>query len=305
MVSANTDETVVMRTYVYVDGENHFRRSQERAEVVFGHPRSLEALSAANFTSHGFPRRSDDAPRRSILDEESLFFWDCGCLNSVVNEVQRAVCFTSCCSESRASQIKRRLRKWEFEAEVVVELKQDFRRRRKLRDSLKMIDKPKGCDIAMTTRMVADAAADLYDACCLFTSDADFLPAIQAIRNMGKRVVVLGYAACLKDDESSPYLYTPDQFIDLEYDNLRYIGERAPAYRKMMEDEIAQLRQTDLVSIEYSARIDGRDDLALVGVLQRYSNSITANPDTQKSAEEILENFKNILSQDAERLSLR
>ncbi len=65
------------------------------------------------------------------------------------------------------------------------------------------MEKPKGCDIALATRMVADAAAGLYDCCLLFTSDADFLPAIEAVRGMGKIVWVFGLASALPD--LSPY----------------------------------------------------------------------------------------------------
>lgn len=66
--------------------------------------------------------------------------------------------------------------------------------------------------------MVADAAANLYDCCLLFTSDADFLPAIEAIRRMGKTVWVFGYKSALP--KRSPYLYVPDRFVDLR-ENLR------------------------------------------------------------------------------------
>ena len=76
-----------------------------------------------------------------------------------------------------------------------------------------IIDKAKGCDIALATRMVSDAAADLYDACCLFTSDADYLPAVEAVRALGKVVWVFGYEDVLP--VRSPYLYVPDRFVDL------------------------------------------------------------------------------------------
>ena len=77
--------------------------------------------------------------------------------------------------------------------------------------------------------MVADAAADLYDACCLFTSDIDFLPAVKAGRHMGKHVWVYGYKDVLKDGDRSPYLHVPDLFVDL---NVRSIQ----AYSRVPDD---------------------------------------------------------------------
>ena len=64
------------------------------------------------------------------------------------------------------------------------------------------------------TFLTADAAADLYDACYLFTSDADFLPAIEAVRRLGKQVYVFGYASNLR--KRSDYMFVPDLFVDLE-----------------------------------------------------------------------------------------
>ena len=85
------------------------------------------------------------------------------------------------------------IRQLGFEPTVIHELKAHQKRRSDSLETQALIEKPNGCDISLATRMVADAAANLFDACCLFSSDADFLPAVEAVRRMGKVVMVAGY----------------------------------------------------------------------------------------------------------------
>ena len=61
--------------------------------------------------------------------------------------------------------------------------------------------------------MVRDAAADLFDICVLFSSDADFITAIEAVRSMGKIVWVFGYGDAI--GRSSKLNYVPDKFVDM------------------------------------------------------------------------------------------
>ena len=77
-----------------------------------------------------------------------------------------------------------------------------------------LIEKPKGVDISLAVRMLNDAHLQSFDDCHLYTSDADFVPAINAVRALGKQVYVHGYMNGLAD--RSDLLYVPDQFIDLE-----------------------------------------------------------------------------------------
>ena len=76
-----------------------------------------------------------------------------------------------------------------------------------------MIEKPKSADIALAARMIEDAVLGNYDICALFTSDADYLPEIKAVRQMGKVVTVYGFKGNLGNRELE---YIPDEFIDLE-----------------------------------------------------------------------------------------
>jgi hypothetical protein len=61
--------------------------------------------------------------------------------------------------------------------------------------------------------MLEDAYHDNYDWCVLATSDIDYLPAIRAVRRMGKQVFVMGDKEAI--GENSPFLYLPERFFDI------------------------------------------------------------------------------------------
>ena len=210
-----------MRAYVFVDAENHYQRSMAAAEAVVGSPQAARAMARAKLGIPGIPGFPDDIKGERFGWEPALMlFWDCQVLSlggiaaPLGARVARAIYVCACAGDDPCVHNMRvRLRAYGFEP-VVVKERKDLQRQRqtKLRDQ-RIIEKPKGCDIAIATRMVADAAADLYDSCCLFTSDADYLPAVETIRRMGKVVWVFGYGQDLPGD--SAYRYVPDKFIDL------------------------------------------------------------------------------------------
>jgi len=213
-----------MQAYVFIDAENHFIRSAEAAARVIGSARAAEALGRAENLLlpgiGGFPHSIEG--RRFGWDAELQLFWDCELLSRcgllatlAVERIARAIYFCSCAGDDDAvHRVRERLRSYDFEPVVIPEPKQLQKQRRTTREHDGLIDKPKGCDIALATRMISDAAADLYDCCMLFTSDADFLPVVEAVRRRGKVVWVLGYEAVLA--KRSPYSYVPDRFFDLE-----------------------------------------------------------------------------------------
>ncbi|MEX2287365.1 MAG: NYN domain-containing protein [Planctomycetaceae bacterium] len=211
----------LLRAYVFVDAENHFIRSNAAAQDIVGSARAAEAIAIGARTSSGiigFPNAIEG--KRFGWNPEIQLFWDCyllsrgGTLAPLNAHVQRAIYACSCTGdEDKAHSMRVLLRKYEFEPLVIRELKNQQKQRDTKRQQHGLIEKPKGCDIALATRMVADGAADLFDCCFLFTSDADFLPAVEAVRRMGKIVWVFGYADALP--ERSPYLFTPDRFVDL------------------------------------------------------------------------------------------
>jgi uncharacterized LabA/DUF88 family protein len=232
---------VGMRTYLFIDAENHYWRSMPVIEEIFG-ACAGEALSSCDITAYAqscFPHRING--RRFGWNRELLLFWDCMGLSPFFGDhtaslISRAIYATAMSGDVQAHSAKVSLRKMGFEPIVVVENKDLRRQRTADREKLGLLDKPKGCDVALVTRMVADAAADLYDCCCLFTSDADYLPAIEVIRRMGKTVVVGGYARALP--ERSPYLHVPDQFVDLE-EHLRNLQGN---YQHVIEPRVQELQ---------------------------------------------------------------
>ena len=210
-----------MNAYIFVDAENHFIRSVAAAEDIVGSSKAAQAFSMAKTRSHnvtGCPRPLDR--RRFSWNPDLQLFWDCellalsGIRIALADYVSRAVYACSCTGDDdKAHQMRVELRKFDFEPIVIRERKQLKAQRAGALKQHGLMEKAKGCDIALATRMVADAAADLYDHCLLFTSDADFLPAVEAVRRMGKIVWVFGYHAALP--KRSEYLYVPDRFIDL------------------------------------------------------------------------------------------
>ena len=230
------------QAYVFVDAENHFFRSDAAAQDIIGSPRAAEAISLGAKrvpAISGFPHAVDG--KRFGWNPGLQLFWDCqllslsGTLTPLNAHVQRAIYACSCTGdENKAHSMRVTLRKYEFEPLVIRELKNQQKQRDSKRKQHGLIEKPKGCDIALATRMVADAAANLYDCCFLFTSDADFLPAVEAVRRMGKIVWVFGYADALA--ERSPYLFTPDKFFDL--------GQRLKTDWNNNQNHIKQALQT-------------------------------------------------------------
>jgi len=210
-----------MRAYVFVDAENHFIRSVAAAQDIIGSQYAAKAFSIGAQTVPGiigFPYAIEG--KRFGWDPELQLFWDCyilsrgGILTPLDAHVQRAIYACSCTGdEDKVHAMRVQLRKYGFEPIVIREPKDQKKRRDSTLKQHCLIEKPKGCDIALATRLVADAAADLYDCCFLFTSDADFIPAVEAVRRMGKVVWVFGYKQALA--ERSLYLFVPDRFVDL------------------------------------------------------------------------------------------
>ena len=116
------------------------------------------------------------------------------------------------------------IRELGFEPYVVHEDKQLARQREAALATTNIIEKAKGVDIALTVRMIEDAYRDNYQTCHLYTSDADYLPVIEAVRRMGKQVYVFGYKDSL--GKNPRLLHVPDRFVDLGEVMQRY--ERLP-----------------------------------------------------------------------------
>ncbi|HVK19706.1 MAG TPA: NYN domain-containing protein [Fimbriiglobus sp.] len=188
------------RFYIYVDGESHYIRNEDKAKKLPG------------FTSLGQVRRVGISGGYSVkVREECHFFWDSEYLNQ--QHADRKVYFTSYTgNDNLLHEQNVYLRSLSFEPHIIKEDKglRD-RRKSKLADA-GVIEKPKGADIALAARMIEDAVLNNYQVCGLFTSDADYLPVIKAVRRMGKHVIVYGF----KENLGNPELeYVPDEFVDL------------------------------------------------------------------------------------------
>jgi uncharacterized LabA/DUF88 family protein len=105
------------------------------------------------------------------------------------------------------------LRQAGFEPQVIPELKDLAKQRENRRHRDALLIKAKGLDVALSVRMLEDAYRGNYCTCLLLTSDIDYLPVIEAVRRMGKHVIVAGYVEGLAKD--SPFYYVPEEFVDL------------------------------------------------------------------------------------------
>jgi len=204
---------------VYVDGESHFIRSQECWKRIHGG--SLEEIT--NYVpvfGSVIPAHQQVlfGPPPSV-HHGAKFFWDSrfAALAQTRRDyfIGRGVYFTACTGdENSAHQLRLFIRQQDFEPQVILELKKLADQRANLLNSVGVIEKAKGVDIGLATRLVEDAHANTFDGCLLFTSEVDFMPAIRAVRRIGKEVTVLGYRDGLS--HNSPLEYEPDLFFDLE-----------------------------------------------------------------------------------------
>jgi uncharacterized LabA/DUF88 family protein len=188
------------RIYVYIDGESHFHRSECAWQGIHGSEASLEQVR--------YVREPADLV---FVESKAKVFWT----RRLSPGADRAYYFSSTFGDPAAHHdIQKRLRQFGLESQIVLEHKSHWDQRQHQRTTQKLIEKAKGVDIALTVRMLEDAQAGLFEECHLYTSDIDFLPAINAVRGRGKRVYVFGYAEGLS--KQSPFLHACEQFVDLE-----------------------------------------------------------------------------------------
>lgn len=188
---------------VYVDGESHYQRSLHAWRKVTGD--KAVSLSQLRY------RTNPDA-RLYLVDDRAKVFWT----HMFSPRAARVSYFTAAsCDKDGLFEIRRRLKDFGCEPEVVHELKVLESQRANLRETDRLIEKPKGVDIALAVAMILDATnrRELYDVCHLYTSDVDFLPVITAVQNLGKDVCVFGYEDGL--GPNSAMWHVPRLFTDL------------------------------------------------------------------------------------------
>jgi uncharacterized LabA/DUF88 family protein len=189
--------------FVYVDGESHYIRAENRAKNLWGCT-SLEQVE----------RQITSGPASGTLSvrEKGHVFWDTHFINPHPRPA-RMYYFTSYGGSPKdEDELRDYLRALDFEPEVVKEVKDDSgSRANRLRDG-NVIEKPKGVDIALTVRMMEDAQQNCFTTAHLFTTDSDFLPLIRAVKSRGKTVIVHGFEDEVKTATTSN---TPEDFVDL------------------------------------------------------------------------------------------
>jgi uncharacterized LabA/DUF88 family protein len=206
--------------YLYVDGESHYYGTEKCWKHIHGPGAGLDSIIRdpnQSFSQNtGFPL----LPNPFKLHEKAKFFFDAQVTHkaAIPNSsefVNRAVYFSTVRGDDDAlNEARRIVRDSGFEPELFLEERNKAREREKLRETSGIIIKPKAVDIRLAVRMLEDAQRGLYESCYLLTSDIDYLPVIEAVRRMGKRVFVLGFANDTAG-ETSPFRYVPDAFVDI------------------------------------------------------------------------------------------
>jgi uncharacterized LabA/DUF88 family protein len=188
------------RTFVYVDGESHFIRSEHEWRTLHGEEACLDDLRCLG--------QADD--RMVLVIPKAKVFWT----RRMNPGVRRATYFTSAAGdEPFLHNIRVTLRNFDLEPDVMLERSHLAAKRQNVLQKQQLIEKPKGVDIALAVRMLEDAHRRIYDVCHLYTSDVDFVPVIKAVMACGIQVCVHGYKNGLS--QQSDLLHVPDLFTDL------------------------------------------------------------------------------------------
>ena len=210
---------MLKKAFAYIDAENNYIRTKEFLTQLTKDRDAVDIFGGLRSTPYGkqFPREFADST--IIYRPQLQMFWDCVLLSDqgeLLNfgmQIKKAIHACSISGDADAVHSARSaIRKLQFEPLVIEELK-DLKARRQNQLNDGVLDKAKGCDIALACRMLEDGFKQLYDCCILFTSDADFAPAVDAIQRLGLEVWVYGYEMYLP--KNSVYQFKPERFIDL------------------------------------------------------------------------------------------
>ena len=181
----------------FVDGENLTARAQSVAKNL-----NIALTDGPYYCRNCFLWFPNTSGRQNISALYGSF--------SVLTELSiRSSYYTSIeGDELRRDEIIQRLRELQFDPAV-------YKRTRKGA-------KAKGVDIALTKDLLSHAFRDNFDTAVLVAGDGDYLPLVEEVKRLGKRVHVWFFA----DDGLNPRLrLTSDEFLDL-----------TPEFRKAWQD---------------------------------------------------------------------
>ena len=208
-----------MRTAVYVDGENHFLRTREVCRSAFGNSRSLEEVKKQRRVS-GAAAYPDECEPIVEAKREIFFFWDKHIMDYLKKSFRRAIAAPArsvvfgvyATSTTGAADKAHKARVWIRDRGFDPLVHHELSDARKSREG-ESRSKAKTVDVALAVRILEDAYHNVYDACYLFSSDLDFIPVIQAVKRLGKQVIVCGYGHAI--GKLSELEFVPDGFADI------------------------------------------------------------------------------------------
>jgi len=89
----------------------------------------------------------------------------------------------------------------------------------------------KEVDVALATRLLSGAYRDLYDTAIVVSGDRDFIPAIEEVQSIGKKVETASFSRCT----SYSMEYVPDTFTRLDDLGIVDITDCRAVYEEMRE----------------------------------------------------------------------
>jgi hypothetical protein len=218
-----------MRTYLYVDGENHTIRSASLDREIKGDKGLRDGLLLqARVVPNDFRRDARNMtwwpePHRRALNPTALLYtrdevyWDSlglylACYAELIEatpSIARAYYFTSCAGP-HVDEHERRLHGIGFTPHVEVRVKKDSWAKELAAQGITVVSRPKPQDILIATRVLEDCAGDNFDRCIFVGGDGDYAPLLEAVRRRGKEVWLIALDRFLG---KGPLRFACDRFI--------------------------------------------------------------------------------------------
>lgn len=204
--------------YVYDDGESNYIRTECAFRRAHGEHLSLEDASSVH--ERGMEGSYPDPGPVLRHRADIQFLWDTSFGRMLRGPVERqtiakAYYFGAVQGDDDAyHEAAAYVRSHGCTPMLVRETKQLASGRRDRATSRGLVEKAKGVDALLVSRLLEDAHRGNFDACVLLTSDVDFVPAIEVVQRLGKPVLVFGFGSGL--GLRSKLLHVPDVFLDLE-----------------------------------------------------------------------------------------
>jgi uncharacterized protein (TIGR00288 family) len=157
-------------------------------------------------------------PKDSIQHKKDVFVWHSHAVVPDLHNVIRATYYTSAVGdEASIMEIAREIKALEFDQYTINTYPYIIGLLGNKLDSMvlkraKNQPKSKGADICMTVEILANAYRNNLDTVYIITSDGDFVPVLDEVKRLGKRIYVAAFSSGLNRRIRA----LADKFVDLD-----------------------------------------------------------------------------------------